>query len=96
MFGKKPSPECPDPFANKVKCEECKHWIDKIDAQEVIQRDMPNISLFLFDSGISKLYYCPKDRKPYEEHDARAKDSYYKKIEVTVEGIPVGYKKIAN
>ncbi len=45
----------PDPFADKVKCEECKHWIDKKDASSV--------SYFSWTRETN--WYCPMHKKPY-------------------------------
>lgn len=37
----------------QVKCEECKHYIDLADAQEV-------------EDGWGLVYYCPIHKKPYD------------------------------
>lgn len=34
-FDEEIKPQCPDPFKDKVKCETCKCWVDKKDAQEI-------------------------------------------------------------
>ena len=39
----------------KVKCEDCKHYIDKGDAQRVV-----NNCLF------QTVYYCPMHKRPYD------------------------------
>jgi len=78
--------KCKDPFEDKVKCEECKHWIDKSDGQRI-------------EDSSDYLWYCPEHRKPYEsvryhyEFNMRV-PSFYKKMEVDEHGEPVGYKKV--
>ncbi len=78
---------------HKVKCETCKHWIDKEDAQKVTT----NVVSFTTSSN-SMLYYCPMHKKPYTQKlmfirvDTETK--YFGKVEMTEDGTPVGYKKI--
>jgi len=77
-----------DPFEDKVKCEECKHWIDKSDAQEVA-----NLRLVHFWPGSrTSSYYCPLHKKPYEK--ILSPGIYTKKMLVDENGTPIGYKKI--
>jgi hypothetical protein len=45
-----------DCFKDKVKCETCKHWIDKKDAQEV-----KNVIWNRYH------YFCPLCKVPYDE-----------------------------
>lgn len=62
----------------KVKCETCKHYVDKGDAQEVITDSTSGSSLFK----------CPLHRVPYDKillesmgrYDEILHLSYYKKI----------------
>lgn len=87
MFDKK----CSDPFANKVKCETCKHWLDKDDTKKV--------PVFYSHNGYEifqdNLYYCPEHKKHYEKK-VLSKDKYrfYNLLEVDLNGNPIGYKKI--
>lgn len=46
----------------QVKCEECKHWIDKVDAQEI-----SNASSHLLGSEQDALYYCLMHTKKYDK-----------------------------
>ena len=60
IFSKKPIEKCPDPFANKVKCETCKCWLDRDDASRV--------KIFLDGHYDYRVYfYCPIHKKPYNE-----------------------------
>lgn len=75
----------PDPFADKVKCDECKHWIDKSDAQQVSCTGLYN---FIRS-------YCPLHKKPYSKvtkwsHPYR----YFGELEMNEEGIPIGYEPV--
>ena len=48
--------------SEKVKCDECKHWVDKEDAQEITHESY-------YDDFFSQQtidYYCPMHKKPYE------------------------------
>jgi len=77
----------------QVKCEECKHWIDRKDAQE-ITRDRYSSILFYLMSGEREpdraYYYCAMHKRPYESIIG---SSYYKNIEVDETGVPTGYVK---
>lgn len=83
-FFSKDKEVCEDPFKDKVKCGECRCWIDKSDASVVDW------------NGYSSDYYCPTHAKPYErvlcDHFGSVV-RYYSSIEVTREGTPVGYVK---
>jgi hypothetical protein len=79
--------ELPDPFKNKVKCEECKHYIDKSDAQEV-----KIFTSILWD--VNYKFYCPMHRRPYSRIDKYlGLRRYFNEMEVTEEGEPIGYIK---
>ena len=80
-----------DCFKDKVKCETCKHWIDKEDAQEVV------------GLGSYSRFYCPLCRVPYDEihfpspYDLGFVNHYYKIIpEKTIEVDPKTGKEIKN
>ena len=81
-----------DPFEDKVKCEECKHWVDKYDCSDV---DYNVAHSFMYPIR-EKLYYCPEHTKPYSRKtDYSCSDTkYFKEIEVDKDGTPLGYKKI--
>lgn len=75
-----------DPFEGKVKCIECKHYIDKMDAQVVAVE---------WSFVTDYYYYCSMHKQPYDVRSfSRFGISYYKKLEVTQTGEPVGYEKI--
>jgi len=77
---------------NKVICETCKCWLSKEDAQRV------HVIAYWDDY----FYYCRSHKKPYAKlvigDDRKDKNliQYYREVEVTEDGIPVGYKKIKN
>ena len=73
-----------------VKCDECKHIIEKEDAQCVITKDIYSPSYILTSSN----YYCPMHKKPYSRIVDRIGESYYAELEVSEDGTPVGYTKI--
>lgn len=76
---------CPDPFADKVKCGQCKCWVDKSDASQVTC-----FGLF----GIVVQWYCPTHKKPYSWYtQGTPTNSYYGEVSMTADGVPVGYKK---
>lgn len=79
--------QCPDPFKNKVKCEECKHYVDKYDAQEIKENTRS-----LYWDGTKTLYYCPMHRKPYQRvrHSSYG-TSYYAEVQVEEDGTPLGF-----
>ncbi len=87
--------EVKDPFADKVKCGTCKHWIDKVDAQEI------TVST-IFGVGF-KTYFCPMHKLPYTiarhyftggDLGGKSYIKYYVELEVSKDGTPVGYTKI--
>ena len=90
MFGKKEL-KCPDPFKDKVKCRECRCWLDKSDSHEV------DVCY-----GMDTQYYCHAHKKPYSRiilpgwygvlGDSAPR--YFGEVQMTEGGIPVGYKKI--
>lgn len=80
-----------DPFEGKTKCSECKHWVDEKDCQIIKSRD----NFILLEDGHYNRYYCPEHKKPYEEiFHSIAGTTYYKRIRVDEQGVPVGYQKI--
>lgn len=90
MFNKpKEVPQCPDPFKDKVKCETCRCWVDKSDAQKVSLHN---------SYGLDE-YYCRSHKKPYSEFLSagccgRTEEEYYARVQVDKDGVPVGYKPI--
>ena len=85
---------CPDPFKDKVNCEECRGWFDVEDCQE--------IKTVGFHSNYLN-FYCPTHKKDYDKKYSYSfkKDglthlgfSYFKELEVSEDGTPIGYKKI--
>lgn len=78
--------------SDEVKCDTCKHKIDRADAQIV-------------DCGSRMtMIYCPEHKKPYSrteinwEPDEKTgynaqRQAYYAELEVDEQGVPVGYKK---
>jgi hypothetical protein len=80
-----------DPFADKVKCEVCKHWIDKVDAQKVKKVWEGRYST------TDDLFYCPEHKRPYDKMFTSLCSigiTYFKTMIVSEDGTPVGYKKI--
>ena len=78
-------------FEDKVKCEECKHWIDKGDAQRIEVR-----VLYHFDEN-SDEFYCNMHKKKYDRKIISTSNiSYFKEISVNENGEPIGYTKIKN
>jgi len=79
---------CLDPFADKVKCYECRHWIDKSDAQKV------EASGF-YDGD---RWYCQLHKKPYSRVRTYAfadlATRFFGEVEMNKDGTPIGYKKI--
>lgn len=71
-------------FENKVKCQTCKAWLDKEDAQEVNVVVNWNLQL-----EYSNEYYCPIHKKKYEKknYDPYTEcTKYYKQVEVDEKG----------
>lgn len=80
LFTYKTSIKEPD----EVKCDTCKHKIDRIDAQTI-------------KFGYITETYCPEHKKPYSKiktNDFNYNRRYYAELEVDEQGVPVGYKKI--
>ena len=78
-----------DCFKDKVKCEICKCWLDKKDAQEI---EVTIYGYYSDESINKKEYYCYNHTKAYEkiisiinvEGDVRK--VYYKQLEVDEKG----------
>lgn len=77
-----------EPKQELVKCETCKHLIERGDAQLLSTRS------FL------RYYYCPEHRKPYDgySYDSEFRIHYFKTIpaqtiEVNEDGKPIKKKK---
>jgi len=74
---------------NLIKCENCRCWLERKDAQIISVYS----EVFNFEE-----YYCRKCKQPYSEVKlfsySDIPNKYFKKIEVTEDGEPVGYKKI--
>jgi len=72
-----------DTFADKVKCAECKHWIDKSDSFPV------TVNAPFADSV---QHYCPMHKKPYDEvwYSSFALPAvYYGRTKMTSDGTPI-------
>ena len=84
-----------DPFENKVKCEECRLYTDKSDAQK-IKKTRTYSHPFGAYSKTKEIYYCKSHNVPYDECFGDATDTlfYFKHMEVDKDGTPVGYKKL--
>lgn len=76
--------ETPDPFADKVKCETCKCFLDRRDAQQVkVYGYLPITE-----------YYCQVHKKPYSEVSMNHFPfKYFALVEVDRDGIPITSKK---
>ena len=88
MWNKKE--RCQNPFADKVKCEECKCWLDKSDA-------IPVDTSTIYGNGA--LYYCCSHKKKYKKViylDVPPYIIYIGEIQVDDSGEPIGYKKMAS
>ncbi len=85
-----------DPFADKVKCEECRHWVDNIDAYPVLHNDLCRFRYTSPVSSSETLWYCKLCKKEYFKitTDGLGETRYYKEIEVDEKGEPIGYAKI--
>lgn len=80
-----------DPFEDKVKCNTCKHWIDKSDAQKV---ETTFLNLFSMENP-SFEYYCPEHKRAYDEVCyVGFRRSYFKRLIVSEDGTPIGFTKI--
>lgn len=78
-----------DPFENKVKCEECKLYTDKSDAQKVKETNTRYYEQ-------AEIYYCKAHKVPYDEcfTNRAGLCFYFKRMEVDKDGTPLGYKKL--
>lgn len=84
--------DCP---RGEVKCEECKHKIEKQDAFRVVITDS-------YRGGTrGEWWFCQMHKPPYEKMEVTASitgihdfKKYYAMMEVDVKGTPVGYKFI--
>lgn len=47
--------------SGKVKCETCKHWVDKVDAQKIVDKFWGSFGL-----NETNLFYCPMHKVPYD------------------------------
>lgn len=76
----------PNPFADKVKCDECRCWLDKNDAHKV------NMYHFI---GHTELYFCGAHRKPYNEkvHNGIDGIQYFGRMRMNEDGTPYTGKK---
>lgn len=75
----------PDPFADKVKCSECRHWVDRSDAQRISHSAYG----YSFDE-----FYCPTHKKPYSRSSSTGMGwRYFGEIEMTEDGKPIAPKK---
>lgn len=79
-----------------VKCNECKHLIYKEDAQAIENRSF---------GDMDDIYFCDKHNKSCDfvrdsiEHRGGIDDiirKYYKELEVSEDGTPIGFTKIKN
>lgn len=78
---------CSDFFVDKVKCDTCKHWIDKEDAQNVWHYGAYII-------GRIDNWYCPEHKKPYTHYFFGNPTSlYFGEVSMSEDGTPTGYIK---
>lgn len=79
--------KCPDPFADKVKCVECKFYLDKSDAQKVEVFQEPYYGIAGWDDGERVIYFCPAHKKPYDRHIRWPSERFIKNnVEVSEKG----------
>jgi len=76
---------------NQVKCETCKHKVDREDAQEVI---LTKVNSFADEEKY--IYYCQLHTKPYKRKESFSSwalegesGRYFKEVEVNQDGIPL-------
>lgn len=80
--------KCSDPFKDRVKCQECKHWIDRSDASIV-----KTVSSW----GIHEYWYCPMHKKSYNSFfSGHPKNIYFGEVQMEEDGTPVGYIRKKN
>ncbi len=84
---KKESDDSVNFFTDKVKCGECRCWLDKSDAFPV------DVNV-----GLVVIYYCCPHKKPYRRvltsgmfGESRIK--YFGEVEMDSMGMPIGFKK---
>lgn len=75
-----------------VSCQDCKCLIKKSDAYEVDERTIGGLTQRV-------LHYCNKCKPAYTKVDYGhaafdVSTTYYKELQVTKQGEPVGYKKV--
>lgn len=85
-----------DPFKDKVKCETCKCWLDKSDAHRVDlggDRQWSYYDYIISWNSIdsNNIFYCRIHKPNYTK---KIGNSFFKELEVTEDGEPVGYKKL--
>lgn len=72
---------CPDPFKDKVKCEECKCWLDKYDAKKLTVYGV---------FGKYENLYCKSHAPKYDEMHTFSPDiTYFGRCEVSKDGTPI-------
>ena len=82
--------KCPNPFTDKVKCDECKCWLDKDDAY-MVEDVIPSPSFYSTYGYSIILYYCNTHKKPYIKTKGTDK---WAMIKVDDNGEPIVYKKV--
>jgi len=98
MFNISKREKCPDPFADKVKCEVCKCWLNKGDAHIVNRfptHILPPESFFcqVHKKPYSRVF-VGRDLEPYLNERFPEISKYYGEVEMTETGEPIGYTKI--
>ncbi len=63
----------------EVKCETCKHKIDRIDAQEC-KKAWQGFYNFILGVYTDKIYFCPMHRVKWDVINTIGKTKYYKTI----------------
>lgn len=86
------------PESQEVKCEVCKHKIDKIDAQQVEYQDHSSYLAMFYASRTRdrKKYYCPMHKVKYEvERDIELGEvKYYINVPATVKEVDIKGEEI--
>lgn len=88
MFWKKKEEPVENPFEDKVKCNNCRCWIDKFDAQ-VIPVELKAFSIY--GNSFYDNHYCRKCKVPYKRKfilktESETITTYYKEFEVDESG----------
>lgn len=95
IFNEKEECECPDPFKDKVKCDECRCWIDKKDAQKVEYYNDGYCGGFY---PYHEFFYCQSHKKPYSKKKlintgtrgtSEQKVMYFGEVEMDENGNPI-------